>query len=514
MLKQQSKAMFETLDDAVSTLRPRLDRSEVGRVVSIGHGVALVRGFTQLRASELVQFSNGELGLASSINEKEIGVIVLGPCTPLREGTQVRRTRRIVDAPVGRELLGRVVDALGRALDERGHIATTQRRAVEQPAPAIMHRAPVRTPLQTGIKAIDAAIPVGRGQRELIIGDRQTGKTSIAVDTIVNQRESGVISIYCAIGQRASAVARVIAVLRDNGALERSIVVVASGDDAPGLQYIAPYAATTMAEHFMQNGEDVVIVYDDLTRHARAYRELSLLLRRPPGREAYPGDIFYLHSRLLERATQLRQDHGGGSLSALPIIETQASNISAYVPTNLISITDGQIYLSSSLFEKGQLPAIDIGQSVSRVGGKAQLASLRAIAGDLRLAYAQYEELESFARFGTRLDEQTRSRLERGRRVREVLKQLEHKPLSVVEQIAVLLATTNGLFDHINLEDVAHAEDIICQTLEQNLPALSQRIMTGAPLHADDREELLATMRDALHRQCQPTSGGEQDGYT
>jgi F-type H+-transporting ATPase subunit alpha len=391
MLKDLSHKLFKRLDGILAETEPTLEVAEIARVLSLGSGVARIAGFTDLAANELVAFASGGVGIAASLGEHSIGVVVLGGTEHIRPGEKVRRLHRVIDVPVGEALLGRVVDALGRPLDESGAIKTDRRMPVERPAPPIMHRAPVEVPLQTGIKAIDAAIPVGRGQRELIIGDRQSGKTAIAVDTILNQASSDVISVYCAIGQRASAVARVISVLNDAGALERTIVVAASGNDPPGLQFIAPYAATSMAEYFLEQGRDVLIVYDDLTRHARAYRELSLLLRRPPGREAYPGDIFYIHARLLERATRLRDVHGGGSMTALPVIETQAQNISAYIPTNLISITDGQIYLSPELFEKGQLPAIDIGSSVSRVGGKAQLPAYRAVAGDLRLNYSQFE---------------------------------------------------------------------------------------------------------------------------
>jgi F-type H+-transporting ATPase subunit alpha len=361
-----------------------------------------------------------------------------------------------------------------------------------------MHRAPVQVPLQTGIKAVDASIPIGRGQRELNLGDRQTGKTAIAVDAILNQRDTGVLSIYCAIGQRASAVARVIQSLREGGAMDRTVVVVASGADAPGLQFVAPYAATSMAEHFMAQGRDVLIVYDDLTRHARAYRELSLLLRRPPGREAYPGDIFYIHSRLLERATQLREEHGGGSLTALPVVETQAQNISAYIPTNLISITDGQVYLSPSLFEKGHLPAIDIGTSVSRVGGKVQLPAFRAVAGNLRLMYAQFEELETFARFGTQLDAETRRKLTRGLRVREVLKQREHDHIDVPDQIAALLAATEGLFDELEPDAVAEAEQTVREAVRAQAPEICDQIAEGAKLDDDDRAALIEAMQGAL----------------
>ena len=357
------------------------------------------------------------------------------------------RTGRVMDVGVGDELLGRVIDPLGRPLDKKGSVDARKRLPIERDAKAIMDRAPVTVPLQTGIKVIDALVPVGRGQRELILGDRQTGKTAIAVDSILNQRGQNVLCIYCAIGQRASAVAKVIAELQAGGAMDFTVVMVSEGNDPPGLAYIAPYAATSVGEHFMEAGRDVLIVYDDLTQHARAYRELSLLLRRPPGREAFPGDIFYIHSRLLERATHLCKELGGGSLTALPIIETEAQDIAAYIPTNLISITDGQLYLSPTLFELGTLPAVDVAKSVSRVGGKAQLAAYHAIAGNLKLAYSQFEELETFSRFGSRLDESTRKIINHGQRIRACLKQTEFAPVSVVEQISVLLALTEGLFD-------------------------------------------------------------------
>ncbi|AXS41496.1 alternate F1F0 ATPase, F1 subunit alpha [Breoghania sp. L-A4] len=490
--------LFAPLEDALARVSPALERAEIARILSVGNGVAEVAGFTDLHADELLTFAGGVMGIASNLSEARAGVIVLGETERLRPGDPVRRTGRVVNVPVGTGLIGRVVDALGRPLDGGGAIGAREFLPVEQPAPPIMHRAPVQVPLQTGIKAIDAAIPIGRGQRELILGDRQTGKTAIAVDAILNQRDSGVLSIYCAIGQRASAVARVIQSLREGGAMDRTIVVVASGEDAPGLQFVAPYAATSMAEHFMAEGRDVLIVYDDLTRHARAYRELSLLLRRPPGREAYPGDIFYIHSRLLERATQLRPEYGGGSLTALPVVETQAQNISAYIPTNLISITDGQVYLSPSLFEKGHLPAIDIGTSVSRVGGKVQLPAFRAVAGNLRLMYAQFEELETFARFGTQLDAETRRKLTRGLRVREVLKQREHDHLDVPEQIAALLAATEGLFDDLEPDAVAGAEQTVRKAVRARAGDVCDRIDAGEKLDDADRATLIKVMRDAL----------------
>lgn len=491
-------AAVDPLTRALERYAPRLETSEIGSIAEVASGIAHITGFTDVNDHELIALPDGLLAIAFNLATDGIGVVLLGDGTRLRVGDVARRTGRVVDVPVGDALLGRVVDAMGRPLDEGGPVAFERRWPIERPAAAIMARAPVAEPLQTGIKAIDGAIPIGRGQRELILGDRQTGKTAIALDALINQRGSGMIGIYCAIGQRGSAVARVIAALREHQALERCIVVVAAGEDPPGLQFTAPYAATSMAEHFMERGQDVLIVYDDLTRHARAYRELSLLLRRPPGREAYPGDIFYIHSRLLERATHLRPEKGGGSLTALPIIETQAQNISAYIPTNLISITDGQIYLSPELFRKGQLPAVDIGRSVSRVGGKAQRPSLRAVAGDLKLAYAQFEELEAFARFGTRLDDATKQSLERGYRVRAILRQDEHDLLSVPEQLVVLLAATQGLLDEVPLDAMDEAEAALRRLTKELEPALKGRLASGEKLGSADREKLLEAARSAL----------------
>jgi F-type H+-transporting ATPase subunit alpha len=499
------------LERVLGETEPALDIADVARVVQVGSGVARVAGFSDLRADELVVFADGGYGIASRLGEREAGIVLLGPSDRVRPGDEVRRTGRVADAPVGEALLGRVVDALGRPLDEAGPVAAAERRPIERTAPPILHRAPVEIPLETGIKAIDAAIPVGRGQRELILGDRQTGKTAIALDAMLNQRDTGVVSIYCAIGQRASAVAGVIAALRAEGALERSVVVVAGDDDAPGLRFVAPYAATTIAEHFMAQGRDALIVYDDLTRHARAYRELSLLLRRPPGREAYPGDIFYIHARLLERATRLRPEHGGGSLTALPVIETQAQDISAYIPTNLISITDGQIYLSPALFQRGHLPAIDIGASVSRVGGKAQLPAYRAVAGDLRLLYSQFEELETFARFGTQIDAETRRKLDRGRRVRAVLRQPQGRHLSAPDQIAALLAAASGLFDAVPEDRIAEAERTAQEAVRRDAPEARARIAAGETLSDEDRAALTEAMRAALAPLAEDGGGGGAD---
>ena len=438
--------VFAAIGSARASFTPQLSPREVGTVSNVSTGIAQVSGLPSVGSEELLAFAGGVFGIAFNVDEHEIGVVLLGDYGQLHAGDAVERTGRVMDVGVGDELLGRVIDPLGRPLDGNGPVVVRTRLPIERPAAPIMDRAAVSVPLQTGLKVIDALIPIGRGQRELILGDRQTGKTAIALDTILNQRGKDVVCVYCAIGQRASAVAKAVATLREKGALEYCVVVVTEGNDAPGLTYIAPYAATSIAEHFMELGRDVLIVYDDLTHHARAYRELSLLLRRPPGREAFPGDIFYIHSRLLERATRLSEDRGGGSLTALPIIETEAQDISAYIPTNLISITDGQIYLSPSLFELGVLPAVDVGRSVSRVGGKAQRAAYRAVAGDLKLAYAQFEELETFARFGARLDDDTRKIIEHGRRIRACLKQPEFSPVSVPEQIAMLLALDCGAF--------------------------------------------------------------------
>jgi F-type H+/Na+-transporting ATPase subunit alpha len=505
-----SSTLDRGLDQAFASLAlaregfvPHLRLREVGVITRISTGIATISGLPGVGFEELVSFPNNLLGIAFNVDKDEVGVILLGDYQGLHAGDEVTRTGRVMDVSVGEELLGRVIDPLGLPLDGRGAIVGSARRPIECPAPAIMERAPVVVPLQTGWKVIDAMIPIGRGQRELILGDRQTGKTAIAVDAIINQRGQNVLCVYCAIGQRASAVAKVISKLRDNGAMEYCVVMVAEGNDAPGLAYIAPYAATSIAEFFMESGRDVLIVYDDLTHHARSYRELSLLLRRPPGREAFPGDIFYIHSRLLERATHLAPKRGGGSLTAMPIIETDAQDISAYIPTNLISITDGQIYLSPTLFELGILPAVDVGQSVSRVGGAAQRAAYRAVAGDLKLAYSQFEELESFARFGTRLDDSTRKVIEHGRRIRECLKQPESHPVPLPEQLAVLIALAARLFDLIPLEKVVEAERAL-RLAAGGIPADTiARFSSGDKLTAADRKNSLDVAAKAL-RPFQP----------
>jgi F-type H+-transporting ATPase subunit alpha len=477
---------------------PQLVPREVGVITNVSTGIAKVAGIPSVGFEELVVFPGGVFGIAFNVDEDEVGVVLLGEYWHLQAGDEVERTGRVMDVAVGDGLLGRVIDPLGRSLDGNGPVIARQRLPIERPAAPIMGRAPVTVPLQTGLKVVDALIPIGRGQRELILGDRQTGKTAIAIDTILNQSGQDVVCVYCAIGQRASAVAKALAILRKKGALDYTVAVVTEGNDPPGLAYIAPYAATSIAEYFMEAGRDVLIVYDDLTHHARAYRELSLLLRRPPGREAFPGDIFYIHSRLLERATHLREERGGGSLTALPIIETEAQNISAYIPTNLISITDGQIYLSPSLFELGVLPAVDVGRSVSRVGGKAQLAAYRAVAGDLKLAYAQFEELETFARFGARLDENTRKIIDHGRRIRACLQQLEFDPVSVPAQIAVLLALTAGHFDPVPIEQMTDAEYAVREAAAQIPAEMRARFETAATLSALDRQAIVEIACQAL----------------
>ena len=497
-LKETLSRTFTILKGLVDDHRPEPEVQEVGTVSYVGPGVIRVTGLSNVRSEELLRFTGGRMGMAFNLDQTEIGVILMDESEGLAAGSDVQRTGRLMDTPVGEGLLGRVVDAQGRPLDNDGPLPALKRRPIERPAPPIMDRAPVSVPLQTGLKVIDALIPIGRGQRELILGDRQTGKTAIALDTIINQRDKDVICVYCGIGKRGSAAAKVIAELKAQGAMDYCVVMVSTEEDPPGLLFIAPYAATTMAEYFMEQGRDVLIVFDDLTRHARAYRELSLLLRRPPGREAFPGDIFYLHSRLLERSTHLHDEHGGGSLTALPIIETEAQDMSAYIPTNLISITDGQIYLSPELFQKGNLPAVDAGKSVSRVGGKTQLRAYRAVAGDLRLSYSQFEELEAFSRFGTRLDEDTRKTLERGRHVREVLKQPQYTPLPVSEQIAVLVAVSKGAFDDLPPERIADAEKRIGSAVTDQLPELCVRIERGEDLMDDDLEELSRVAKGAL----------------
>jgi F-type H+-transporting ATPase subunit alpha len=494
-LKENIKNTFSSMQKAMQSFEPELKLREVGNIISIATGIAKVSGLPGVGFEEVLIFPGNIYGIAFNVDEHEIGVVLLGDYWHLQAGDEVLRSGHVVDVPVGEGLIGRIINPLGEPLDDKGHLVSSTRLPVERPSPPIMDRAPVSVPLQTGIKVIDAMVPVGRGQRELILGDRQTGKTAIALDTILNQKDQNVLCVYCAIGQRAAGVAKVISTLREQGALDYTVVVVTEGNDPPGLAYIAPYAATSIAEYFMQDGRDVLIVYDDLTHHARAYRELSLLLRRPPGREAFPGDIFYIHSRLLERSTHLRPELGGGSLTALPIIETEAQDISAYIPTNLISITDGQIYLSPLLFELGVLPAVDVGKSVSRVGSKAQRAAYRSVTADLKLAYAQFEELETFARFGARLDESTLKIIDHGRRIRACLKQTEFTPVSIAEQISVLLALTAKLFDRIPIDKMSEAEHAV-RVIAVDIPEEVCARFESAKTLSDEDNNLIIELAD------------------
>jgi F-type H+-transporting ATPase subunit alpha len=492
MPKEPTSNTFSRALDEISLSRenftPQLDLKEVGETATVFNGIARVSGVPGVGFEELLKFPRDLYGIAFNIDDNEVGVVLLGEHRFLHAGDKVERTRRVMDVPVGKGLIGRVITPLGQPLDGKGAVGFAERLPIERPAPSIMDRAPVNAPLQTGVKVIDALVPVGRGQRELILGDRQTGKTAIAIDTILNQGDQDVLCIYCAIGQRASSVAKVVAELKEHGAMDYTIVVVTEGNDPAGLTYIAPYAATSIGEYFMEKGRDVLIIYDDLTKHARAYREISLLLCRPPGREAFPGDIFYIHSRLLERSTHLRDDLGGGSLTALPIVETEAENMSAYIPTNLISITDGQIYLSPTLFELGVLPAIDIGKSVSRVGDKAQLNIYRTATGGLKLEHAQFEELETFARFGTRLDKQTKKILNHGERIRAVLKQPESQPVAVPEQILLLLSLKNRLFDELPPENMKAAEVAVREAARALPEEVNQAFCDGEKLSEEHQQ--------------------------
>ncbi len=476
-------------DEIAAQIKQQIERFEapitaadVGTVLEVGDGIARASGLAGVMANEIVEFENGVHGLAFNLEHDNVGIIIMGDYTEIEEGDQVRSTGRIVSVPVGEGLIGRVVNALGEPIDGKGPIQFSGYRPVERIAPNVVVRKEVDTPVQTGIKAIDAMIPIGRGQRELIIGDRQTGKTALAIDTIINQKGKNLICIYVAIGQKLSSIAQVVATLERYGAMEHTIVVAASASEPAALQYLAPYAGCAMGEEFMERGQDALIVYDDLSKHAWAYRQVSLLLRRPPGREAYPGDIFYLHSRLLERAAKLHPDYGGGSLTALPIIETQAGDVSAYIPTNVISITDGQIYLESDLFYAGIRPALNVGISVSRVGGKAQVKAMRQVAGKLKLEMAQYRELAAFAQFGSDLDRATRAQLERGMRIQEVLKQPQYEPVPLDHQVMILFAVTNNYLDDVPVEKVREFEMAFRRFMDTRHPEVGQAIMRDLAL--------------------------------
>lgn len=485
MIKKQLEEVEETIDVA-----------EVGTVLEVGDGVARIAGLENVMASEMLEFPNGVFGIALNLERDEVGAVLLGEDTLIKEGDLVRRTGRVLSVPVGEELIGRVVNPLGQPLDGKGPIEPKEWRKVEHKAPGVVYRQPVKEPLQTGIKAIDAMIPIGRGQRELIIGDRQTGKTAIAIDTIINQKGAGVICIYVAIGQKASTVAQIVETLERFGAMDYTIVVSAPASSPAALQYIAPYAGCAMGEYFLYSGRHALVVYDDLSKHAVAYRQLSLLLRRPPGREAYPGDVFYLHSRLLERAVKLSDELGGGSLTALPIIETQAGDVSAYIPTNVISITDGQIYLEPDLFYAGVRPAINVGISVSRVGGNAQIKAMKQVAGMLRLDLAQYRELEAFAQFGSELDRVTLAKIERGRRMVELLKQPRYKPMPVEKQIVSIYTGTKGYLDDIPVEKVREFEEQFLEFVETNYNDVLEKIRTEKVLSEEIEKRLVEAITE------------------
>ena len=457
----------------------RVELSDTGKIFNVGDNIASIYGLDDVMAGELLEFPGGVYGMALNLEKETVGAVLLGDAEGIKEDDIVKRTGKIVEVPVGDALIGRVVDPLGNPIDGRGSIKTDKTRPIEAEAPGIMDRRSVYQPLQTGIKAIDAMVPIGKGQRELVIGDKQTGKTSILTDTILNQKGKDIICIYVAIGQKKSTVAQLVSSLRDYGAMDYTIVVSATASESAPLQYLAPYAGTAMGEEFMYQGKDVLIIYDDLSKHAVAYREMSLLLRRPPGREAYPGDVFYLHSRLLERSAKLSDELGGGSMTAIPVIETQEGDVSSYIPTNVISITDGQIYLQPELFHSGIRPAVDPGISVSRVGGAAQIKSMKKLASELKLAYSQYRELAAFSQFGSDLDADTKARLEQGERIVEILKQDEHNPLPVEEQVVTVYSVLNGLFDDVEINEIHNFEKELCFYIRKNKPSIYEKILNG-----------------------------------
>ncbi|HBU06512.1 MAG TPA: F0F1 ATP synthase subunit alpha [Candidatus Magasanikbacteria bacterium] len=474
-----TNAIVEELKKHIADFEKTVQTEEVGTVIQVGDGIARMSGLTKCQYQEMLEFTGGVFGVALNLEEETVGAMILGDYKAIKEGDTVKRTGRILSVPVGEQMVGRVVNALGQEIDGKGEINTKEFYPVEKIAPGVMKRHPVHQPVQTGIKAIDAMIPIGRGQRELIIGDRQTGKTAIAIDTIINQKGQNMKCVYVAVGQKESKVARIVAKLKETGAMEYTTVVVAGASDPASMSFIAPYAGVAMAEYFADKGEDVLVVYDDLTKQAWAYREISLLLRRPPGREAYPGDVFYLHSRLLERACKLSKENGGGSITALPIIETQAGDVTAYIPTNVISITDGQIFLETDLFYKGIRPALNIGISVSRVGGAAQLKAMKKVAGKIKLAMAQFRELEAFAQFASDLDADTKKQIDLGQRMTELLKQPQYSPMAVEEQIAVIYAVSNGYFDKFAVKEIADAEKKMIEFMNKSKRALLNKLAKG-----------------------------------
>lgn len=486
------------IKERIKNYENKIKLADTGTVIQVGDGIAKIHGLDKCMAGELLKFENGVYAMAQNLEQDSVGAVMLGSDEGIKEGDVVTRTGEIVSVPVGYELLGRVVNALGEAIDGKGEIKTDERRPIESPAPGIIEREPVKVPLQTGIKAIDSMIPIGRGQRELIIGDRQTGKTVIATDTIINQKDKDVICIYVAIGQKRSTVAQLVETLRRSGAMDYTIVVSATASELAPLQFIAPYAGCAMGEFFMHKGKDVLIIYDDLSKHAVSYRALSLLLKRPPGREAYPGDVFYLHSRLLERAANLSEEYGGGSLTALPIIETQAGDVSAYIPTNVISITDGQIFLETELFHSGVRPAVNPGISVSRVGGDAQIKAMKKVAGSLKLAYSQYRELQSFAQFGSDLDADTKARLANGERIVEVLKQGRTSPIKVEHQVMIIYAVTNGLLEEIPVEKITEFQNEMFEFMDTRYPQIGEEIVNTKELSKENTKALHEALQESV----------------
>jgi len=505
MAQIRADEISRLLREEIDNYERAVNVAETGSVISVGDGIARVYGLENVMAGELIEFKGGVSGIALNLEEDQVGAVLLGEFAGIKEGDEVRRTGRIMSVPVGEAMVGRVVNALGQPIDGKGPIETTQFNAIERVAPGVVDRQPVREPLQTGIKAIDAMIPIGRGQRELIIGDRQTGKTTVALDTIINQKDSGVICIYVAIGQKRSTVAQVVKTLETYGAMEYTIVVAATASDPAPMQYIAPYSGSAMGEYFRDTKRHALCIYDDLSKHAAAYREISLLLRRPPGREAFPGDVFYLHSRLLERASKLNDELGGGSLTALPFIETQAGDVSAYIPTNVISITDGQIYLQTDLFNSNIRPAIDVGISVSRVGGNAQIKAMRQVAGGLRLSLAQYRALAAFAQMGSELDKASMAQLTRGARMVEILKQGQYSPIPVEKQIAIIYAGTNGMLDDLPLDQIRAFEQELYRFLENAHPAILITIKEKKTIDDDLKGKLNSALQEFKARFVQDT---------
>jgi len=500
MAQIKADEITKLIREQIENYETKIAVDEVGTVISLGDGIARLHGLDKVMAGELIEFPHNVAGIAMNLEEDQVGAVLLGDYTEIKEGDEVKRTGKIMSVPVGDALIGRVVNALGQAIDDKGPIQTSQTIPVERLAPGVIDRQPVREPMATGLKAIDSMIPIGRGQRELIIGDRQTGKTAVALDTIINSKGNDLICIYCAIGQKRSSIAQVVKTLTDYGAMDYTIVVAASASEPAPMQYIAPYAACSMGEYFRDTKRHAVIFYDDLSKHAASYREISLLLRRPPGREAYPGDVFYLHSRLLERAAKLSDANGGGSLTALPVIETQAGDVSAYIPTNVISITDGQIYLETDLFNSGIRPAVNVGLSVSRVGGNAQIKAMRQVAGTLKLELAQYRELAAFAQFGSDLDKATQAQLARGERLVEVLKQGQYSPLPFSKQILIIFAGTNGFLDDLAVEDVRPFEKHLYEYVDTMNPGLLKTIMDKKVLDDSLKNDMKKTIGEAKER--------------